>query len=32
MGHAAIPQVDAVVVEQPVLPGYLEMVGGCHGP
>jgi hypothetical protein len=27
MGHRAIPQVDAVVVEQTVLTGNLQMVG-----
>ena len=31
VGHGAISQVDAVVVEQAVLPGGLEMVGGGQG-
>ena len=30
MGHAAIPQVDAVVVEQAVLTWHLEVVSSGH--
>jgi hypothetical protein len=31
MGHGAIAQIDAVVVEQAVLTRHLQVVSGGHG-